>query len=358
MKTYFRSALFLLLLFTVTAAIAPKRFSSKTAIDTPYQEEAGSFLEHWNLILGNGKNIEKVQTFTDSNYFYSIVNEGKEWLVFKTPNAGETHGTSNNTRTELAQKEKWDTKVRSVLSATLKVMAVSESGRNDVPAAHSTVIGQIHSADGFENEPLKIFYKKFPGHEKGSVFWHYEINTAGENNAKRWDYSTAVWGHDFSTVGLTPETVPEEPRDGIKLGETFSYSVVVQNGEMHLVFQAENHPTMTFKKSLIKSDYSKVENIHPQTKHLFFPVHQDGLERPEAYLNEGLFFKIGAYNQTNGKAYSINPNWCSDAETHQGELIKQYTTGNYTEVWFTDLQLKVPEHSISNRNYFFNNDHL
>tara|TARA_B110000027_G_scaffold6341_1_gene5777 strand:- start:6331 stop:7398 length:1068 start_codon:yes stop_codon:yes gene_type:complete len=320
-------------------------------------ETVARFLSHWSLILGNGENISDIRAFKDSRYFYEIIDEGKAWLVFKTPNGGETHGTSNNTRTELAQTQKWDVEGYSELAATVKIMAVSETGRDDVPASHSTVIGQIHSADGFENEPLKIFYKKYPGHKKGSVFWHYEINTAGDNNAKRWDFSTAVWGYDFSTVGPSADTAPDEPKDGIELGESFSYSIVVVNGEMKLVFQADNHPTKTFIKSIVKSDYVEEKNIHAQTKKLFFPLGQNGLERSEAYRNEGLFFKIGAYNQTNGKSYSTNPNWCSDAETHHGNLLKQYNTGNYTEVWFTDLTLKIPENSISNGNYFRRNDH-
>ena len=46
-----------------------------------------------------------------------------------------------------------------------------------------------------------------------------EINTAGDDNSGRWDYSTAVWGHDFSVVGTEENTYPEEPEDGIELGE-------------------------------------------------------------------------------------------------------------------------------------------
>ena len=321
-------------------------------------ENFGGFLSHWNLILGNGENISNIAGFEDRNYFYPVTDEGKTWLAFKTPNGGTTHGTSNNTRTELAQKLKWLSEERSVLAATVKVMAVSESGRNDVSASHSTVIGQIHSADGFENEPLKIFYKKYPGHKKGSVFWHYEINTVGDNNSKRWDFSTAVWGHDFSVVGTSANTVPEEPLEGIEIGESFRYTIIVKNGGLKLIFESENHPTKIFTKNLIQSDYTTDSSIHSQTKELFFPLGQDGLERNDAYLNEGLFFKIGAYNQTNGKPYASNPNWCSDAETHQGDLSRQYSTGNYTEVWFTDFTLEVPENTISNDNYFIRNDHL
>lgn len=354
MRLHFRKIALLSIILLITAAIAK---ISTPPIKSVYENFSG-FLSHWNLILGNGENISNVAGFEDQNYFYPVTDEGKTWLAFKTPNGGTTHGTSNNTRTELAQKLKWLSEERSVLAATVKVKAVSESGRNDVSASHSTVIGQIHSADGFENEPLKIFYKKYPGHKKGSVFWHYEINTAGDDNSKRWDFSTAVWGHDFSVVGTSANTVPEEPLEGIEIGESFRYTIIVKNGEMKLIFESENHPTKIFTKNLIQSDYTTDSSIHSQTKELFFPLGQDGLERNDAYLYEGLFFKIGAYNQTNGKPYASNPNWCSDAETHQGDLSRQYSTGNYTEVWFTDFTLEVPENTISNDNYFIRNDHL
>jgi len=65
-----------------------------------------------------------------------------------------------------------------------------------------------------------------------------------------------------------------------------------------------------------------------------FPIGQDGVERENAYAGEGCFFKLGSYNQTNGKSPEINRNWCSGAETHGGDVQKQYADGNYAEVWF------------------------
>ena len=105
------------------------------------------------------------------------------------------------------------------MNATLKVTNVSTTGDARVAATYSVVVGQINSADGHENEPLKIYYKKFPGHTKGSVFWNYEINTAGDDNSGRWDFSTPVWGYDFSVVGTGENTYPAEPKDGIAIGE-------------------------------------------------------------------------------------------------------------------------------------------
>lgn len=185
------------------------------------------FFKHWNLILGDGSNVGDASNLIQTDFFYTASDAEGDWVVFRTPNAGNTHGTSNNTRTELAELKKWYAHTNAKLTATLKVMNVSTSGDARVAASYSTVVGQIHSADGHENEPLKIFYKKFPGHNKGSVFWHYEINTAGEDNAGRWDFSTAVWGNDFSVVGSDQNSYPTEPTEGIKLGEEFTLSTAI-----------------------------------------------------------------------------------------------------------------------------------
>ena len=191
---------------------------------------------------------------------------------------------------------------------------------------------------------------------KGSVFWHYEINTLGDDNSGRWNFSSAVWGNDFSVVGKEANTYPEEPKDGIALGEEFSYEIEVKNGIMNLKFTSKNHETRTFTKNLIKSEYTTKQDISEQTKKLFFPIGQDGVERENAYLGEGCFFKLGCYNQTNGKSPEINKNWCSGAETHNGDLKKQYADGNYAEVWFKTASISVSETAVSNDGYFTKND--
>jgi hypothetical protein len=322
-----------------------------------YASDVIPFFDNWKLILGDGSNAGIVHDFENKDFFYTT-NDGKDdWVVFKAPNGGDTHGTSNNTRTELAQIKKWYPETADdKLTATLKVMNVSSTGDARVAATHAVVVGQIHSADAFENEPLKIFYKKFPGQTKGSVFWHYEINTAGDDNSKRWDYSSAVWGNDFSVVGETTNTYPTEPEDGIALGEEFSYEVVVKNGIMSLKFMSDGHETKKFTKNLLESEYTTKAAIPEQTKKLFFPIGQDGLERKEAYTGEGCFFKLGAYNQTNGKSPDINMNWCSGAETHGGDIQKQYADGNYAEVWFKTASISISNGAISNEGYFTKND--
>lgn len=325
---------------------------------TKLANEVIPFFEHWNLILGDGSNVGPATNFKDENFFYTANDNQGDWVVFKSPNGGSTHGSSNNTRTELAQLKKWTPMTEANMSATLKVMNVSETGDPRVAATYSVVVGQIHSADGHENEPLKIFYKKFPGHTKGSVFWHYEINTKGDDNSKRWDYSTAVWGHDFSVVSTNKNSYPLEPADGIELGETFSYEVDIKDGMMYLTFKSEGHETKTFTKNLISSEYGNSSTTPEQVKKLFYPIGQNGVERDSAYTGEGLFFKLGTYNQTNGKDPKVNKVWCSGAETHGGNLEKQYTDGNYAEVWFKDATITISDDAYSNAGYFEANDGL
>ncbi|WP_090123126.1 polysaccharide lyase family 7 protein [Lutibacter oricola] len=335
-----------------------KKTKENEAVKTVYASDVIPFFDHWKLILGDGSNAGIANNFENKDFFYTN-NDGKNnWVVFKTPNAGHTHGTSNNTRTELAQSKKWAPTSNANLKATLKVMNVSVTGDARVAASYSVVIGQIHSADGHENEPLKIFYKKFPGHTKGSVFWDYEINTDGDDNSGRWDFSTAVWGYDLSVVGTDVSTYPEEPTDGIALGEEFTYEIDVKNGIMTLIFTSEGHETKIFTKNIIASEYTTKEDIPEQTKKLFVPIGQDGVERAEAYSSEGCFFKLGNYNQTNGKSPEINKNWCSGAETHGGDIQKQYKDGNYTEVWFKTARITVSDDAYSNDGYFSKNDEL
>ncbi len=354
------SALFIFCVFLIlnSCSNTTKESNTENTQKTTYPSAVLPIFDKFKMILGDGSNVGFPIDFENKDFFYSQKDDAVEWVVFKTPNAGNTHGTSNNTRTELAQAKKWSPMLENRLKATCKVMNVSPTGDPRVASTHSVVIGQIHSADGHENEPFKLFYKKFPGHKKGSVFWNYEINTAGDDNSGRWDYSYPIWGYDFSVVGSDENTYPEEPKDGIELGEEITYEVLVKDGIMSLTFMSDGHETKTFTKNLIQSEYTTEADMPEQVKGLFVPIGQDGVERANAYTEEGLFFKLGCYNQTNGKDPVVNKVWCSGAETHGGDIQKQYADGNYAEVWFKDVSLEVSDKAISNEGYFAANDGL
>jgi hypothetical protein len=299
-----------------------------------YPSDVIPFMDEFKIMLGNGATVDSLVGYEHDVFFYVSGDSEADWVVYKTPNVGTTSRNSSNTRTELHQHEEWTPEEGGRLTGTLKVMHVSTSGDARVAASYSTVVGQIHSGEGHENEPLKIFYKKFPGHDRGSVFWNYEINTAGDANSGRWDYSSAVWGHDMSVVGSGPAEYPEEPEEGIRLGEEFSYEVEVREGVMHLAFASAGRDTVRFVKSLVRSDYATEADIPEQTRRLFGPIGREGVERERAYAGESMYFKQGAYNQTNAKEPGENIVWNAGAEAYGGRIDEQYENGAYTEVWF------------------------
>jgi len=293
------------------------------------------FFREWNITMGNGETVNNLIDFEDDAYFYTV-NDGVDWVVYKSPNAGDTTPNSSNTRSELRQLQEWTPEQGAEMTGELKVMHVSTSGDARMSPSFAVVVGQIHSSEGHENEPLKIFYKKFPGHTKGSVFWNYEINTEGDNSG-RWDFSTAVWGDDWNVVGLSPDSYPPEPEDGIELGEEWSYEVLVEDGIMFLTFESEGHPTRTFEKDLLVSEYDTV--VPEQVlANRFAETGQDGFERSEAYAGELQFLKAGAYNQTNGKLPVETGEgatfWNTAGDTYGGDLAAQYANGAFAEVWF------------------------
>jgi hypothetical protein len=299
-----------------------------------YPSDVMPFMDQWKILLGDGTHKDSLLNYAKKDYFYVENEDQTNWVVYKTPNAGISSKNSHNTRTELGQIKEWTPEEGGKLIGTLKVQHVSTSGDARVAASYSVVVGQIHSHQGHENEPLKIFYKKFPGHEKGSVFWNYEINTEGSNSG-RWDYSTAVWGYDMSVLGASPDSYPEEPENGIALGEEFSYEVNVFEGIMYLTFTSDGHPTQRFTKNLLKSEFAKKEDMPQQIKTLYAAIGRDGVERENAYAGELQFFKQGAYNQTNGKSPEDNIVWSTGSVVYGGDIEQQYANGSYTEVWFS-----------------------
>jgi len=304
-------------------------------VEKVYPSDILPFMDEFKILLGDGTKSNDLVNYGDDNFFYTRHDDGKEWVVYKAPNAGVTSKNSSNTRTELHQKAEWLPMTGGKLTANLKVTQVSVSGDPRKRSTFSTVIGQIHSGEGHENEPLKIFYKKFPGHTKGSVFWNYEINTEGSNE-KRWDHSQAVWGYDMSVVGKAATDFPNEPADGIALGEEFSYEVNVFEGVMYLTFSSKGHETIRFTKSLIKSEFTKLSDLPHQTKDLYLSRGRGGVEQPSAYANELCYFKQGAYNQTNCKNAKIDFVWCNKDSS---SIAMQYEHGYYTEVWFSDATI-------------------
>ncbi len=185
------------------------------------------------------------------------------------------------------------------LSAVLTVDAVSTSGDDKKMGAHSVVIGQIH---GSNNEPLKIYYRKMPNHQYGSVFWNYEINPKDKKD--RFDISHDVFGHKK----LTKQS--PDPTDGIKLGELFAYDVEIVGTVMNL----------TFTRNLGSQDEKRVEFSVDLAKP--YPGEE---QLDTSYGQDWMYFKAGAYNQCNTQSSG-----CED---------RGMEAGDYTQASFYKLVL-------------------
>lgn len=307
-------------------------------------------MRNWKITIpsdinedGRVDEIEGVamMSYSHSDFFY-LDKDGN--LVFQVQNQAITTKNSKNARSELRQMPRgaqfhidtgaklnqWAltshpeakdySAVGGTLAATLKVNHVSEHAKYpERPSAFSVVVGQIHAKKdnakikaktgyGHGNEPLKIFFKKFPGHEYGSVFWNYERNLE-KNDKNRADLSLPVWGNTW-------ENLEDPGKAGLKLGEEFSYKVVVEGTMMHLTFETARHKTVTYNIDLSKG--------------------YDDLDFPQGYAEDDFYFKAGAYGQCS--VSDKHPVWGPGCEG-TGDFAIDKKNGNYNSVTFSELKL-------------------
>ncbi|MFT2091088.1 polysaccharide lyase family 7 protein [Paraglaciecola sp. 2405UD69-4] len=309
-------------------------------------------LSHWKITIptdinNDGKvdsiSTTAIQAYQHPDYFY--LNEDNN-LVFATPNKAFTTPNSSNTRSELHQVvsglqdkgDKYDNnftilankdaekygQIGGNLQATLQVNHVAKRAKypNKAPA-FSVVVGQIHATKdpefvaqgegyGYGNEPLKIYFKKWPNHDYGSVFWNYERNLEKENPDRK-DISYPVWGNSWLDSS--------EPGDkGIALNETFSYEVNVYENIMYLTFISERLGTVNYQINL-------ADNIDAYGK-------VDELDHPNGYTGDGNFFKAGAYDQCSIKD---DPGFWYPACLGTGDWETDKANGDYAQVTFMKL---------------------
>lgn len=139
------------------------------------------------------------------------------------------------------------------LEATLAVNRVSTTG--DEKKVGRVIIGQIHATD---DEPIRLYYRKLPNNDKGSIYFAHEINDGDDN-----------W---VNLIGSRSHTL-ENPEDGIALNEKFSYKITTQEDIMYVSLIRQGKPNITQSFDMKDSGYSKG--------------------------NQYMYFKAGVYNQNN-----------------------------------------------------------
>ena len=333
---------------TAIAACVPLAISAQDSGLVP----ADKFdLSHWNITVPldkdkNGKadiiTVKQLKKYSHPDFFY-LDDQGR--MVFASPNKAQTTKNSSNTRSELrymlrgkdtrikthsaannfaVEARKDSDKFGSVggrMDATLHVDHVAlRAGDASTRAAYSGVIGQIHatkydstkSGFGYGNEPLKIYYKKFPEHNTGSVFWTYERNLA-KKDPNRTDIAYPVWGNTWEN--------PADPgASGIALGEEFSYTVNVHRSTMHLTFTHPTRPTVNYSINLANNvdAYGKV----------------DELDNKYSYGGDTLYFKAGIYNQCSTK--KGGGSWYAGC-AGTGDWEEDKANGDYAQATFSKL---------------------
>lgn len=329
---------------------------------------ADSFdLSHWNITVPVDKNndgkadiitVKKLKKYSHPDFFY-LDEQGR--MVFVSPNKAQTTKNSSNTRSELrymlrgkdtriktrsaannfaVEARKDSDKFGSIggrMDATLQVDHVAlRAGEASTKAAYSGVIGQIHatkyestkSGFGYGNEPLKIYFKKFPEHNTGSVFWTYERNLA-KDDPNRTDIVYPVWGNTW-------ENSADPGAAGIALGEEFSYTVNVHRNTMHLSF---THPT----RQTVKYSINLANNVDANGK-------VDELDNKYSYGGDMLYFKAGMYNQCSTK--KGGGNWYAGC-AGTGDWEEDKTNGDYAQATFSKLVVgpsTAPNQDVQNLN--------
>jgi len=314
-------------------------------------------LRYWKITLpmdanADGKvdeiGVQGLQKYSHADYFYL---DEQGFLVFTAPNKATTTANSTNTRSELRQMYRGKNKkikthdrknnfaikanrrakkfadIGGQLEATLKVKHVALNAKHSHKnPAYSVVVGQIHAlknkddvkkgkGTGYGNEPLKIYYKKWPNHKTGSVFWTYERNLAKED-PDRTDIAYPVWGNTWDN--------PEDPgENGISLEQLFNYNVNVHGNIMYLTFRTTD-PSQTVK---YKIDLSNNVDANGGV---------DEKDNPKGYTGDSMYFKAGAYNQCSTK--DAEESWYpACAGTGDWEIDK--ANGDYTSVAFQKIQM-------------------
>ena len=296
-------------------------FGSVEAVQSTFVPGTGSFdWSAWKLTIpvdldgdGDADEITEDLSGYSSDYFMQNT-DGSVWMTTGTGDLATTENSSYG-RTELrgminpdagdkdignnmvlstasAADQEAAGAVDGTLTATMSVDQVSETG--DPARVGRTVIGQIHST---ENEPLKLYYRKHPDNEFGSIFFSHE-----SADGKTEDF--------YDLIGSRSDTA-ENPIDGIALGEEFNYTVDISGDSLTVSVVTEDG-----------MEYAKTIDIS-----------ESGYDAP----GEHMYFKAGAYDQNNT---ALNPE-----EDHVDVTFSDIATvygGGGAETFATEEEVVAP----------------
>ncbi|MDV5169247.1 polysaccharide lyase family 7 protein [Photobacterium rosenbergii] len=124
-----------------------------------------------------------------------------------------------------------------VLEADLSVNHVTTTGEKN--QVGRVIIGQIHAND---DEPIRLYYRKLPHHNKGSIYFAHEPLSGDEQ-----------W---YEMIGGKSSSVAE-PEDGIELNERFSYRIEVVGNQLSTTIIRNGKPDINKTIDMSKSGYDQ-----------------------------------------------------------------------------------------------------
>ena len=165
-----------------------------------------------------------------------------------------------------------------VLSATLRINRVTTTGSGLHPGR--TIIGQIHASD---DEPARLYYRKCPDAEFGSIYLEHEVRDDGNED-----------GGDvtFNLIG-SEQCNGNGPSNGFRLGELLSYEIINRGSDITVnIIRGDRDGEVV---ATVTVDMETVRRGD---------IVGSGYDRPE--LDDGdevgdewMYFKAGAYTQNN-----------------------------------------------------------
>ena len=134
--------------------------------------------------------------------------------------------------------------VDGTMDAVLTVDEVTTTGANWQQGR--VIVGQIHAND---DEPCKLYYRKFPHHERGSVYVAYEPRDSD-------DVMYPMIGSNVPDY-YTQDGAIVEPENGIKLGEKWGYQIKVVGNELTVTVRRDGHDDLVQVIDMSDGGYDK-----------------------------------------------------------------------------------------------------
>ncbi|TXR54408.1 polysaccharide lyase family 7 protein [Reinekea thalattae] len=123
------------------------------------------------------------------------------------------------------------------------------------------VIGQIHASG---NEPIRLYYHKYPYNTYGSIYFAHEPSVEAKEDGEKEKWygllGNMIDNSDNSYVDVEDMANLTDPSDGIKLNETFSYSIDVDGDYLSVTISQDGQELAYKQISMSSSGYDDSNN--------------------------------------------------------------------------------------------------